>query len=209
MRRTLSLSRALAPAVLVLALAGLTGCTEAPEPEATSAAPVASSPSPTDSADGTDETAETDAADSDGDSSSESASDESSDSGNQSSGQTSPNQPSAAPSTAAAPPPPAAPTVTVLSQQCVSGKLRVIVQASYDGSYRKGINAVTYERQNEYNAWLDADATWSGPETGAGDQWTGNPPGHKNQRFKDQLRITVTASGGAQTVVTVQITANC
>jgi hypothetical protein len=106
-------------------------------------------------------------------------------------------------------PPAPTPTVAVLSQQCTSGKLKITLTANYDNSYRKGITSVVLERQNEYDAWLDADATWLTADTGQGNQWTGNPPGHKNQRFQDELRITAKASGGATTVLIVPITANC
>jgi hypothetical protein len=125
------------------------------------------------------------------------------------SGPTGDDDPPPAAPTASTPPAAAMPTVSVLSQQCTSGKLTVTLTAAYDNSYRKGIGSVVLERQNEYDAWLDADATWLGPETGQGNQWTGNPPGHKNQRFQDDLRIIVTASGGAETVLIVPITANC
>jgi hypothetical protein len=81
--------------------------------------------------------------------------------------------------------------------------------ANYSSAYRKGIRSIVVERPNEYNAWIDEDATWLGPETGQGNQWTVQPPGSRTQRFKDTLRITATADGGSKKVIETAVTANC
>ncbi len=81
--------------------------------------------------------------------------------------------------------------------------------ASYDNSHQKGIQKVVVERPNEYNAWIAANASWLGIYAGQGNQWTVQPAGSKAQRFKDQLRITVTATGGATTVVQTTVSAPC
>ena len=84
-----------------------------------------------------------------------------------------------------------------------------MLAASYSSGYRKGIRSIVVERPNEYNAWIDEDATWLGSETGSGDQWTVQPAGSRTQRFKDTLRITAKADDGTTTVTQVSITANC
>jgi len=68
---------------------------------------------------------------------------------------------------------------------------------------------VRIERQNEYGSWIGADATWLGPETGQGDQWTGNAPGSRAQKFKDDVRITAIASGGTTATTTATVTGSC
>lgn len=97
----------------------------------------------------------------------------------------------------------------VISQRCVSSRLTVMMTANYDSSYRKGIRSVVVERPNEYNAMVDAKATWLGDETGHGNQWTVQPAGSHQLLFKDTLRISVKADGGPTTVIQVNITANC
>jgi len=101
------------------------------------------------------------------------------------------------------------PTINVISQRCVSGRLTLTMTANYDSSYRKGIRSIVVERPNEYNALIDADASWLGPETGQGNQWTVQPAGSRQQRFKDTLHITVSADGGAKKIIDTAITANC
>lgn len=116
------------------------------------------------------------------------------------------------PTPVASTPPAAEPArlaLALVSQQCAQGSLKVTVTASLDSGYRKGISGVTLERANEYGSWISADASWLGAYAGAGDQWSGNPPGHRTQRFGDELRITARGSGGASTSLTVPITANC
>ena len=68
---------------------------------------------------------------------------------------------------------------------------------------------MTFERANEYGAWLDDDASWLGSETGSGNQWTGQPPGSKTQRFGEVLRITVKNDEGDTIAKDYAITANC
>ena len=63
------------------------------------------------------------------------------------------------------------------------------------------------ERQNEYNAWIDSDANWLGPETGQGNQWTGNLPGN-TQNIGKTLRVTVSGTTGT-TTITAPVTASC
>jgi hypothetical protein len=105
---------------------------------------------------------------------------------------------------------PVTPTVSLTSQRCVSGKLRVDLRASFDNSgFQKGIQKIVVERPNEYNAWVAENASYKGNYAGAGDEWTANPAGSRTLRFKDLLRITVTASTGATTVAQVAITAPC
>lgn len=99
------------------------------------------------------------------------------------------------------------PTAAVTNQKCSSGKLIITLTANADNSYRKGITAVTLERQNEYDAWLDSAATWLGPETGQGNQWTGDLPGNQ-QNIGKTLRVTVVGSTGT-TTLTLPITAPC
>jgi hypothetical protein len=100
---------------------------------------------------------------------------------------------------------PTGPTVTILNQHCSSGKLIVVVGANADSSYRKGISSVVMERQNEYDVWLDFNATWMGPETGSGNQWTAtiiNLDG-------ETVRITATATSHSTKTITAAITAPC
>jgi hypothetical protein len=85
----------------------------------------------------------------------------------------------------------------------------VTITASNGSGYRKGIKSVVVERPNEYNAWIDTDAAWLGSETGQGDQWTVQPAGSRQQRFKDTLRITVVADDRSESVIQTNITANC
>lgn len=99
--------------------------------------------------------------------------------------------------------------MAVISQKCLSGKLTVGMTASYDSGYKKGIQKIVVERPNEYNAWIAVEATWLGAYTGKGDEWTAQPAGSKSQRFKDVLRITVTATGDAKKTIEVSITAPC
>lgn len=82
------------------------------------------------------------------------------------------------------------------------------ITANYDNSYRKGITSVTFERQNEYNAWLDYDGSWLGPETGQGNVWNGTLAGNQ-QNIGKTLRVTVAAAGGATQVYTTPITSPC
>ncbi|MDP3207577.1 MAG: hypothetical protein Q8M65_00375 [Rhodoglobus sp.] len=129
-----------------------------------------------------------------------------------SSGSTSaPVAPAPAPSPSATPPPappaPSGPTVALTNQRCSGGKLLITLTANADNSYRKGISKVVLERQNEYNAWIDSDASWLGPETGQGNQWTGNLPGN-TQNIGKTLRVTVKGSTGT-TTITAPVTASC
>ncbi len=115
---------------------------------------------------------------------------------------------SASPSQTPAPPAaPGGPTAAVSNQKCSSGKLVITLTANADGSYRKGITAVTLERQNQYDVWLDSPATWLGPETGQGNQWTGDLPGNQ-QNIGKTLRVTVVGTTGS-TTLTLPITAPC
>jgi hypothetical protein len=110
-----------------------------------------------------------------------------------------------APATATPTTAPTGPTVTILNQHCSSGKLIVVVGANADSSYRKGISSVVMERQNEYDVWLDFNATWMGPETGSGNQWTAtiiNLDG-------ETVRITATATSHSTKTITAAITAPC
>lgn len=107
------------------------------------------------------------------------------------------------------PDPVANPSVTVLSQKCTSGKLTLTLQASANSNYRKGITKIVVERANEYNAWVGSDATWLGQYTGAGDQWTSQPPGSQQTGFKPQLRITATSDTGQTTRLDTAVTAPC
>lgn len=206
MRRTTLLRRSLIPAVVLVAL--LSACTEAPEDsdDATGVGTETTAPATPDASDAADEG---DDAETSGSGETGNADAGSGDSGAQQ-GQSS--APSAAPSTAPSTAPttaPAAVTIALVSGQCQSGAFRVTVTANYDSSYRKGITSVEIERQNEYNAWISSDATWLGPETGQGNQWTGSAAGSKSQRFKDTVRITATATGGATAVTTATVSGNC
>jgi hypothetical protein len=107
--------------------------------------------------------------------------------------------------TATPTPAPAGPTVTVLDQHCSSGKLIVVVGANVDSSYRKGISSVVMERQNEYDAWLDFNATWMGPETGSGNQWTATI----THLDGDTVRITATATNHSTKTITAAVAAPC
>jgi hypothetical protein len=100
---------------------------------------------------------------------------------------------------------PTGPTVIVLDQHCNSGKLIVVVGANADSGYRKGISSVVMERQNEYDAWLDFNATWMGPETGSGNQWTATI----THLAGDTVRITATAANHSTKTITAAITASC
>lgn len=82
------------------------------------------------------------------------------------------------------------------------------ITANYDNSYRKGITSVTFERQNEYNAWLDFDGSWLGQYTGQGNVWNGTLGGNQ-QNIGKTLRVTVVATGGATEVYTTPITSPC
>lgn len=117
---------------------------------------------------------------------------------------------SPAPSTpsTATPPPAATPKATVTNQKCQNGKLTISLTASIDNSYRKGIKSVLLERQNEYNAWLDYDASWLGPETGHGDVWQGQLVGNQ-QNIGKTLRVTVTSTSRSVLTFTTPITASC
>ena len=204
-----------AAAALVTALA-LSGCVGSEEkPDADGGSEVASSPSPTSSAAATTEEESDDEADeasSSGDSNSggqgNSGSNNSGSGGNSGGSNDAGAQTPAPP--AAAPEPPAAPsgpTAAVTNQKCTGGKLIVTLTANADNSYRKGITSVTLERQNEYNAWLDSKATWLGPETGQGNQWTGDLPGNQ-QNIGKTLRVTVVGTTGS-TTLTLPVTAPC
>lgn len=114
--------------------------------------------------------------------------------------------PSASPSPSA--PPVAAVTSAITSQRCTSGKLVVTITANYDNSFRKGITSVTFERQNEFNAWLDFDGSWLGPETGQGNVWNGTLAGNQ-QNIGKTLRVTVVAAAGPPAITTTPITAPC
>jgi len=101
------------------------------------------------------------------------------------------------------------PIFEVVNQSCKSAKLTVLVTANYSNAYRKGIKSVVLERQNEYNAWIKAsDSTWLGPETGQGNQWTGQLPGN-TQNIGKTLRVTVTSDTGATATISIPVTAPC
>ena len=97
--------------------------------------------------------------------------------------------------------------MALTNQRCSGGKLLITLTANADNSYRKGISAVLLERQNEYNAWIDSDANWLGPETGQGNQWTGNLPGN-TQNIGKTLRVTVRGTTGT-TTIPAPVTASC
>lgn len=191
----------------------LTGCTDAPGSDGGDpvTAPVTSAPTPTAAAD------DLAPADSDttteGDTGSAGASQQGSqqnqnnpqDNNQQQNGQQQ-NPPPAEPTVA---PPTAVVTLAVQSSRCFQGAFEVTVTANYDNNYRKGITGVRVERKNEYGAWIGADATWRGPETGQGNQWVGKAPGSRTQRFEDEVRITATATGGATATATATVTGNC
>lgn len=120
-----------------------------------------------------------------------------------------PTTPPATPTPDPEPEPVANPSLTVLSQKCTSGKLTLALQASANSNYRKGITKIVVERANEYNAWIGSDATWLGQYTGAGDQWTSQPPGSQSTGFKPQLRITATSDTGQTTRLDTAVTAPC
>lgn len=218
MHRTALLRRSLIPAVVLVAL--LSACTEAPgDPEdangSESAATATPGASDTASDDGSDDSTTTDSGNS-GNASSGNGNSGNGNSGNANSGSDSQQGQASTPPVAPSTPPsaeptvaPAAVTIALVSGQCQSGAFRVTVTANYDGSHRKGITGVEIERQNEYNAWISSDATWLGPETGQGNQWTGSAPGSKSQRFKETVRITATASGGATATTTTTVSGNC
>lgn len=130
--------------------------------------------------------------------------------GDSGSGSTSGGIPAAGPSASPSSAPPAGPSITsaVTSQRCSSGSLIVAITANFDGSYRKGITAVTFERQNEYNSWLDFDGTWLGQYTGQGNVWNGSLAGNQ-QNIGKTLRVTVFAGIGAPSVYTTPITSPC
>jgi len=216
------LPTALAPAVLALALVGgaLAGCaptapgtlaeelgTDAPTAVATAAEEVTEEPTETPVDEEESGDASSGSSGSSGSGSGSSGSSGSETSGSGSSGSGSSGSGSTTATTEPEPEDPAA-AVAVIQQKCSSGRLTVTLTASYDSSYRKGITKVVLERANEYGAWIDANATWMTADTGNGDQWTGQPPGSKTQRFQDEVRITASFSGGS-TVVTVPITVNC
>jgi len=197
-----------ATAALVTALV-LSGCV-ASEDESTDAGSAATSSSPAPSASSTppsDETDEEQDDDSSGGSTDNAQGGGSSNSGSNSGGSSTPAPPAPPAATPAPPAPPSGPTAAVTNQRCSGGKLIVTLTANADGSYRKGITAVTLERQNEYNAWLDSPATWLGPETGQGNQWTGDLPGNQ-QNIGKTLKVTVAGTTGS-TTVTVPVSAPC
>ena len=70
--------------------------------------------------------------------------------------------------------------------------------ANYDNSYRKGITSVTFERQNEYNAWLDYDGSWLGQYTGQGNVWNGTLGGNQQNIGKTILAHVPMSDGAVQ-----------
>jgi hypothetical protein len=101
-----------------------------------------------------------------------------------------------------------APTVNLVNQRCSGGKLIASVTANASSGYRKGVQSVTMTRQNEFNAYLQpANATWLGPETGAGDQWDGTVVFQQN--FKKTLRVVATSDSGQSTTKDFAITVPC
>jgi len=127
-----------------------------------------------------------------------------SNSGSNSGGEATPSPPAP---TAAPPPAASGPVASVINQRCASGKLTITLTANSDNSYRKGITSVLLERQNEFNAWIDSGATWLGPETGQGNQWTGGLPGNQ-QNIGKTLRVTVAGTTGS-TTLTLPVSAPC
>lgn len=119
--------------------------------------------------------------------------------------------PSPTPEATGTPAPPAAsgPAAALIAQACKSNRLTLTLTASVNNGYRKGITKVFAERQNEYNAWVGENGTWLGAYAGSGDQWTVQPPGSRVLRYKDNLRITVTADDGTSTVLEATVTAPC
>ena len=124
--------------------------------------------------------------------------------GSNSGGEATPSPPAP---TAAPPPAASGPVASVINQRCASGKLTITLTANSDNSYRKGITSVLLERQNEFNAWIDSGATWLGPETGQGNQWTGGLPGNQ-QNIGKTLRVTVAGTTGS-TTLTLPVSAPC
>lgn len=131
---------------------------------------------------------------------------------------------SAAPTATATATPTATPTVTptptptvaagtvpvaalVKSERFQSSKLRLSITAtSSAGGDRKGIRSVTVYRPNEYNAELDTKASYTGAETANQDEWTAILSCDATARFKDTLRIVVTANDGATTTLRGNVT---
>jgi hypothetical protein len=102
----------------------------------------------------------------------------------------------------------ATPSVALTGQKCNSGKLIVSLTANASSGYRKGISSVTVARQNEYGAFLTQNASWLGPETGAGNVWNGTLVGN-SQNIGKTLRIIAKSDGGQTKTAEYQITAPC
>lgn len=106
----------------------------------------------------------------------------------------------------------AAPTVTLDSMRCLSGKLVVDVTArvgNTGGSGDKfGVASIKMARDNDEGAALSANATWYGPETGAGDKWTANVP-TGNANFGKVLTVTAKAANGQSSTKDFDITVPC
>ncbi len=78
-----------------------------------------------------------------------------------------------------------------------SGAFVVVVRARSDtGGSAWGITDVLMERPNEYNALLDTDASWLGPQTGQRDQWTASLTCDRQSKYKDWLFVTATDEQG-------------
>jgi hypothetical protein len=113
--------------------------------------------------------------------------------------------PTTAPPTTEAPA--AAPIVLALNSQRCSGRPILSITAGAGRGQQANLRSVTIERQNEFGAWLSSTARWLGPETGAGDQWTGEAV--TGQRFGTTLRITARSNDGQTRTITAPVTGSC
>lgn len=103
----------------------------------------------------------------------------------------------------------AAPTVDLVTQRCSGGKLIATVTANASSAFRTGVQSVTMTRQNDEEAYISpSNATWLGPDTGAGDQWDGTLVGN-SQGYGKTLRVVATSDTNQSTTREVAITVPC
>lgn len=83
--------------------------------------------------------------------------------------------------------------IAVVSQNKISGRLRVIVEAeSSAGGDRRGIESVKVERKNDVGGTLTYEATWAGPYRPT--TWTAMTGCNSN--YRDAMTIEVTTNSG-------------
>jgi len=100
-----------------------------------------------------------------------------------------------------------APTVSLISQNCNSGKLIAGITANASNAYRKGVKSVKMERQNNEGAYLSFTGQWLGPETGAGNVWHATL--NYGTNFGKTLRVTATSDSNQSTTKEYPITVPC